>query len=231
EAAELEHNVLGSYLFADFSMKEDAAEGLTADQLASVCRWRATIRLIAQQEMLHLASACNVLTAVGGAPQLRRPNLPTSPRAYPPAFRLRLVPFSLEAVEQFIFLERPAPLEADSGARAPGSLPSLGNLTDIFSSEREYETLGQLYRGIEDGLKYLTQKYGQERLFVGRRAAQSDARYFGMPGLTAVHDLDSALEAVNTIIEQGEGASIDEENSHYKRFLRMGVEYRDLLAA
>ena len=231
EAAELEHNVLCSYLFADFSMKQDATESLTADQLTVVVGWRSTIRLIAQQEMLHLASACNLLTAVGGAPQLRRPNLPTSPRAYPSAFQLRFVPFGMEAVEQFIFLERPASLEPEPGARAPGALPSFGNLTDIFSSERDYKTLGQLYRGIEDGLKYLTQKYGQEGLFVGRRAAQSDARYFGMPGLTAVHDLDSALEAVNIIIEQGEGASLDEENSHYKRFLRIRDEYRELLAA
>src|SRR5436190_3403672 len=107
-------------------MKEDVDEGLTPDQVNAIRRWRSTLRVISQQEMLHLASACNLLTAVGGAPQLRRPNLPTSPRAYPPAFQLQLVPFSLEAVEQFIFLERPAPLEADSGARAPGSLPSLG---------------------------------------------------------------------------------------------------------
>jgi len=231
EAAELEHNVLCSYLYADFCMKADASEGLTADQLNAVRRWRSAIRLIAQQEMLHLASACNLLTAVGGAPQLRRPNLPTSPRAYPAAFQLRLVPFGMEAVEQFVFLERPASLEPEGATRSPNQLPALGKVSDIFSSERNYETLGQLYRGIEDGLKYLTQKYSEERLFIGRQAAQSDARYFGMPGLIAVRDLASALEAVKVIIEQGEGASIETEDSHYKRFLSMRDEYRDLLAA
>ncbi len=231
EAAELEHNVLCSYLYADFCMKEDTTEGLTVDQLSTVRRWRSAIRLIAQQEMLHLASACNLLTAVGGAPQLRRPNLPTSPRAYPEAFQLRLVPFGMEAVEQFIFLERPTSLEPEGGMRPLDPLPSLGKVSDIFSSERNYETLGQLYRGIEDGLKYLTQKYSEERLFVGRQAAQSDAKYFGMPGLIAVCDLASALEAVKVIIEQGEGASLETEDSHYRRFLRMRGEYRELLAA
>ena len=158
-------------------------------------------------------------------PQLRRPNLPTSPRAYPPAFQLQLVPFSLEAVEQFIFLERPASAEPDEST-STRLFPALGNLSDIFSSERDYATLGQLYRGIQDGLKYLAQKYGPEQLFLGRPAVQADARYFGMPALTPVRDLDSALQAVNIIIEQGEGASIEEEDSHYKRFLRMRDEYR-----
>lgn len=231
EAAELEHNVLCSYLYADFSIKESTSEGLTDDQLNAVRRWRAAIRLIAQQEMLHLASACNLLTAVGGAPQLRRPNLPTSPRAYPPAFQLRLVPLSMEAVEQFVFLERPASLEPEGETWSPHQLPTLVKVSGIFSSERNYETLGQLYRGIEDGLKYLTQKYGEERLFIGRQAAQSDARYFHMPGLITVGGLASALEAVKVIIEQGEGASIETEDSHYNRFLRMRDEYQDLLAA
>jgi Ferritin-like len=160
---------------------------------------------------------------------MRRPNLPTSPRAYPRAFQLRLVPFGMEAVEQFVFLERPASLESDGDNSAPGQLPELGNISDIFSSERQYETLGQLYRGIEDGLKYLTQKYGEQRLFIGRVAAQSDTRYFGFPGLVTVRDLASALEAVNVIIEQGEGASFDAEDSHYKRFLTMRDEYQNFL--
>jgi len=44
EAAELEHNVLCSYLFALFTMKRNAEEGLTVDQVASVARWRSTVR-------------------------------------------------------------------------------------------------------------------------------------------------------------------------------------------
>src|SRR5437870_7510816 len=130
EAAELEHNVLCSYLFALFTMKRNAEEGLTVDQVASVARWRSALRGIAVQEMLHLASACNLLTAVGGAPQLRRPNLPTSPRAYPPAFKLQFVPFGMDALEQFIFLERPEGLPDDSAATSESAL-LLDNLSDI----------------------------------------------------------------------------------------------------
>jgi len=232
EAAELEHNVLCCYLFAEFSMKDDTSEGLTSEQLSNVRRWRSTMREIASQEMLHLASACNLLTAIGGAPQLRRPNLPTSPRAYPSAFRLGLVPFGLEAIDQFIFLERPESLDPDARAvpdyrRAP---LSIDRLSDIFSSERDYRTLGELYRAIEDGLRYLTQKLGEGGLFIGHQASQTTESYFRMPGLIAVRDLESALAALQVIIEQGEGASLEAEDSHYRKFLKMREEYASVLA-
>ena len=230
EAAEIEHNVLCCYLFAQFSMKDDPSEGLTAPQLETVQRWRGTIGEIVVQEMLHLATACNLLTAVGGAPQLRRPNLPTSPRAYPGAFELRLVPFSLEAVDQFVFLERPEYIDAPARPAASYRDSSLAasSLRDAFVCERDYDTLGELYRGIEDGLDYLSQKLGEETLFVGRPASQT--AYISMPGLVMVHDLNSARAAVKVIIDQGEGASPDAEDSHYRRFLAMRDEYRALLA-
>jgi hypothetical protein len=232
EAAELEHSVLCCYLFAKFSMKRDASEGLTTSQEAALKSWRGTIGHVVVQEMLHLASACNLLTAVGGSPQLRRPNLPTSARAYPPAFKLALVPFGLEALDQFIFLERPESMDASvhpATSYQHSALPT-GSLSDIFTRERNYRTLGELYRGIEDGLKYLTHKLGEEKLFVGRPGSQTADAYH-LQGLTPVHDLDSALSALGVIIEQGEGASPAEENSHYRRFVRVRNECRELMAA
>lgn len=231
EAAEIEHNVLCCYLFAQFSMKDDTSEGLTAAELESVRSWRSTIGEIVVQEMLHLATACNLLTAVGGAPQLRRPNLPTSPRAYPSAFELRLIPFSLEAVDQFVFLERPEDIDATSTPATSyrDSALAVSSLRDAFLAERDYETLGELYRGIEDGLDYLSQKLGEDGLFVGRPSSQTAGSY--LPGLVMVQDLNSALAAVKVIIEQGEGASPDAEDSHYRRFIAMRDDYRSLLEA
>ena len=43
EAAELEHNLLCSYLFAAFSLKEDLDEDLQPHELQAVRRWRAAI--------------------------------------------------------------------------------------------------------------------------------------------------------------------------------------------
>src|SRR6188472_742507 len=50
KAAELEHLVMLQYLFAAFSLKQRVEEGLTADTLAAVVRWRKTLLEISQQE-------------------------------------------------------------------------------------------------------------------------------------------------------------------------------------
>src|SRR5215831_13011320 len=47
EAAELEHAIMCQYLFAAFSLKQDAGEGLTRDQAETVRRWRKHVSHIA----------------------------------------------------------------------------------------------------------------------------------------------------------------------------------------
>ena len=43
EASELEHMLMLEYLFAAFSLKTDASEGLTEEQLEAVKRWERVI--------------------------------------------------------------------------------------------------------------------------------------------------------------------------------------------
>src|SRR5262245_27126657 len=107
EAAELEHGIMCQYLFADFSLKQRADEGLTADALRAVPRWRNVIAHVATEEMLHLALVQNLLSAIGAAPHLARPNLPAPARHYPAGVNLALVPFGERALRHFMFLERP----------------------------------------------------------------------------------------------------------------------------
>ena len=159
EAAELEHGIMCCYLFSAFSINRDVEEGISEEHLRFVRRWRRTIVQVSIEEMLHMCLACNLLTAVGGAPHLRRPNLPISPKAYPPSFRLELAPFCRQSLENSIFIERPEALEpgARASARSGSPFPPPPKLCDIFSSAREYQSQGRLYRGIEDGLQYLSQ--------------------------------------------------------------------------
>jgi hypothetical protein len=82
QAAELEHGIMCQYLFAAFSLKQRADEGLTPEELEAVTRWRRTIAHVATEEMLHLALVQNVLSAIGAAPHLTRPNLPAPARHY-----------------------------------------------------------------------------------------------------------------------------------------------------
>ena len=174
-------------------------------------RWRGTILQIAIQEMVHLSLACNLLVAVGGAPHLRRPNLPASPRAYPPSFSLELVPFCRQTLESFVFLERPEDMEPGPGEDSSPDMASLalGKFSDIFSSERQYQTVGHLYRGIEDGLNYLTQKFGEEGLFIGPDGAQIADAYFSLPGVFPVTGLKSAkpLSGGSSSKAKGHGAT------------------------
>src|SRR5436190_11132953 len=121
QAAELEHGIMCQYLFAAFSLKQRADEGLTSEELEAVTRWRRRIAHVATEEMLHLALVQNVLSAIGAAPHLTRPNLPAPARHYPAGVNLTLVPFGEPALRHFLFLERPEgmALEGASGIDAP----------------------------------------------------------------------------------------------------------------
>jgi len=229
QAAELEHGISCCYLFAGFSMKQGANEGVTEGQLATIQRWKATVMQVAVQEMLHLALVNNMLTAIGGSPHIRRPNLPTSPSMYPASFELDLRPFSQQTLANFIFLERPEGSNAQPGrsSGASGARPPVLRARDIFFDQPEYETVGHLYRGIEDGFRYLAEKLGEARLFVASAESQL-AEYSRLPGLIAVTSVATAVEAIERIVEQGEGARGENPEGHYARFVAIDREYADV---
>src|SRR5436305_13403382 len=107
EAAELEHGIMCQYLFAAFSLKQRTDEGLSEEELAVVTRWRKAVAHVATEEMLHLALVHNLLSAVGAAPPFGRPDLPAPAHHYPAGVNLTLVPFGAQALQHFMFLERP----------------------------------------------------------------------------------------------------------------------------
>jgi Ferritin-like len=227
EASELEHLLMCEYLFAAFSLKESQEEDLTPDQLDAVRRWERIITEVAIQEMLHLAQASNLLTAIGGMPHFRRPNLPQRAKYYPPEVQLVLMPFCEDALRHFIFLERP---EDFGDQDAPGFEPISARFGDVRGDElvpvaQNFVTVGLLYRAIEQGMLVLATRYGEEQLFVGPPSAQARGDYFRWPALVVVTDLLSAGKAVEFIVEQGEGARGNWQESHYGRFLKVLEEY------
>ncbi|MGH2734882.1 MAG: ferritin-like domain-containing protein, partial [Actinomycetota bacterium] len=106
EAAELEHGIMCQYLFAAFSLKSSTAEGVDERQLRAINSWKKIVLGVAAEEMLHLALVNNLLSSLGAAPRVGRPNLPVAGRYYPPGIQLALVPFSERALRHFLFLER-----------------------------------------------------------------------------------------------------------------------------
>jgi len=234
EAAELEHGIMCQYLFASFSLKQREDEGLTADELETVTRWRRTIAHVAAEEMLHLALVQNVLSAIGAAPHLTRPNLPAPAHHYPAGVNLTLVPFGERALQHFMFLERPEgmALEGARGIDAPvhEAVPLMAE-GDIVPQLQDFATVGHLYRSIEHGLARLAGKFGERHLFVGPPRAQASSSDFRWPELVAVTDLASAQRALDTILEQGEGARGHWESAHFGAFVKILEEYRAMLEA
>src|SRR5471030_2609293 len=83
EAAELEHNLMCTYLYAAFSLKSGVEEGLSAVRAEAVARWRREIIAIAVDEMSHLAAVWNITSALGGTPRVGRTNFPLDPGYLP----------------------------------------------------------------------------------------------------------------------------------------------------
>ena len=233
EAAELEHGIMCQYLFAAFSVKQDAVEGLTDDQVAAVRRWRERISHVAAQEMLHLALVQNLLSAIGAAPHLSRPNFPQPASHYPAGVHLTLLPFGEAALRHFMFLERPEgmALHDAPGLAAYGRAAPAMRSGDIAPHGQDFATVGHLYRSIEAGIEHLAQKYGERWLFVGPPRAQATQQYFRWPELIAVTDVASARRAVGEILEQGEGPRGDWRNAHFGQFVEILDELEQLREA
>ena len=233
EAAELEHAIMCQYLFAAFSLKRRAEEGLTGDELAAVTRWRRQISHVATQEMLHLALVQNLLSAVGAAPHFARPNLPAPASHYPAGVQLALLPFGEQALQHFMFLERPEGMDLDDadGLAAVGRAKPKLSEHDIVPRGQDFATIGHLYRSIEAGFVRLANKRGEDWLFVGPQRAQATAEYFGWPELVAVTDLASAQRAIEEILEQGEGARGDWRDAHFGQFVQILDDYQQMREA
>src|SRR5690348_13262654 len=233
EAAELEHGIMCQYLFAAFSLKQGEQEGLSGTELDAVRRWRKQVSHVAAQEMLHLALVHNLLSAIGAAPHMARPNLPAPASHYPVGVQLALLPFGEQALRHFMFLERPEGMDlADAdGLAAIGRAAPMLNERDIVPRGQDFATVGHLYRSIEAGFAHLAEMHGEDWLFVGPPRAQATAAHFGWPELVAVTHLASAQRAIEEILEQGEGPRGHWRDAHFGQFVNILDEYQQLREA
>lgn len=235
EAAEIEHNLMCSYLYAAFSLKTPG-EGLNARESTSVDRWRRQVTSVAIEEMGHLALVNNLLIAVGGAAHFDRPNLPVPPGYHPADFIIRLAPFTRDTLAHFIFLERraEAPIEDSRTFKkmaqdepAAVRTPTPGHLTP---STPDYETIGEFYAEIRAAMISHAERHGAFS-FVGNTTGQIGPDIVTLPGLITISTLSDALTALDTIIEQGEGAASPSDDCHFARFRQIEQEWNELQRA
>jgi Ferritin-like len=234
EASEIEHGLLCEYLYAQLSLKRGVGEGVSPEQLARIQHWELTMIDVIKQEMLHLALATNLLTAVGAAPHFERPNFPILSRWYPEGVQIALIPFGERALRHFMYLERPEGMALDDaeGFTALGHVrPVTVDGEPLLGVPEDWATVGHLYRGIEAGLEHLCDRYGESGVFIGPPRAQAVTSIFEWPELLAVTDLRSARTAIEIIVEQGEGARGDWVKSHFGKFVGILEDFLAMQAA
>ncbi|KAF9002772.1 ferritin-like-domain-containing protein [Cyathus striatus] len=188
KAMAIELATIPLYLFAMYSVK-------TPQPYVRDPRYYDPIVGVLAEEMLHLSLAGNVLLAVGGTPKLYDPDyVPSYKMLMPkrvPELWLELKALTKEHLESFVNVEK---------REEPDAQPE----------PDEYHTLGQFYDAIIQGLEYLNDK--------GPLFNADTAKYQFAPGLgyqakvrdaggsVIVTNLDTAREALNTIVIQGEGS-------------------------
>src|SRR4029453_3769560 len=123
-------------------------------------------------------------------------------------------------------------LEGAKGIDAPvhEAVPLMAE-GDIVPRLQDFATVGHLYRSIEQGLAHLAEKFGERNLFVGPPRAQATSSDFRWPELGGVTRLGSAQRALDTILEQGEGARGHWETAHFGQFVQILDDYRQMLLA
>jgi hypothetical protein len=234
EAAELEHNILCSYLYAAFSLKARADEDATPAELAALARWRGELMGLCVEEMVHLAQVCNLLCALGSRPHFNRPNLPSPPGCHPARIAIGLSPFDMETLDHFIFLERPP--ESSAKDEQPFAKPEGSSerpeveFDPLMPRAPDYETIGEFYAELARQLDEAAESMGEGALFVGGPDVQISGSEIGSEDLVMVDGLGAARAAIEFIVEQGEGSRGDREGSHFGKFIAIKTEYEELVA-
>ena len=214
-AIELEHATIPLYLTAAFSIKP----GFNREA-------RAIIISVANQEMLHMSIAANVLNAIGGRPMMDQPGfIPLFPGPLPMHIHEGLTA-SLQKVTRglvynvFMAIEEPeVPIKLRVKQMTVLPTPQFAAAPPAES----YATIGDFY----DAIKERIHAFG-DKIFKHPSSPQVvDNTWFPPDQMFPVTDARSACRAINVIVEQGEGTrtspleGLDGEPAHYYRLAQI----------
>lgn len=163
------------------------------------------IRSVMMEEMLHMSLAGNLLSSIGGKIEFSADNVPTYPLTLEftegKAFKYRefdvdLAAMTSDNITTFTRIELPEgwdPIEPSLKATSEVEVPGY--------------TIGDFYQMIEDKLALLCTLFGESAVFIGDPTKQIDVNYYWAGGgyPITINNLDSAKEAIQQIVEQGEG--------------------------
>jgi len=186
-AIKLEFATLPPYLAAYWSVKDEEIDPAQS------------MRVIFREEMLHMGLACNLLTALGGVPQLNTPDaVPIYPGPLPggvnPDLRVPLGGLTKDLLAVFMQIEFP-----EDGPVA-------------LAAAEEFPTIGDFYTAIQAAFDTLQPPLSLDRQLQGPL------------GLRRIGTLDAVRESITLIKRQGEGSKASPEDTgpgdlaHYYRF-------------
>ncbi len=212
-ASELEHGLACAYLFAAYSLKNDASEGgLNEVQAQMVRGWRRRLAQASVVRMSHLAQISNLLSAIGGAPHITRPTFSMPTSAASSEVGLTLEPFSQLTIDRLAAYERSdtafvAPEQrstVDAGQTRSGDAQASGNGGRLELFPIDYTTVKDIYDKIATGFRSIP----VEELFIGPPEAQANPRLLNLGDqLIVVIDQASASAAIDRIVGRSEGAA------------------------
>jgi hypothetical protein len=200
----IELSTIPLYLFAKYS--------IIADQTSDTAtKARAAIRGVVNQEMLHLALTGNILSALDSPQELYEKSIIPQ---FPSELKYEDVTFHLEcankaALEVFLKFESPF---TPSSILSPTD-EDFEYLTERTVEDLTYRSIGMFYRDLEKGINTLS-----DDDFDNNADKQFRGVDFFDDKLVVVKDKDTALTALKTIVDQGEG-NVGVEDSHYSVFL------------
>jgi hypothetical protein len=206
-AVTLEFATLPPYLSALWSVKDD---------LSVVAK---SLREIVQEEMLHMALACNLLVGIDGCPEINTV-VPSYPGKLPlnvhPELTIHLSALNKAALTTFLEIERP---------NHPGHRLSMNAAQDL-EADRVPEgsddlTIGELYDQILESFKRNAPVLSTNRQITGPLAWM------------VMQNQDDVTKAIETISHQGEGSggpvvAYLTGLAHYYRFAEI-IELKQLV--
>ena len=215
-AIELEHATIPIYLTAAYSIKPGRSS--QAQQI---------ILSVANQEMLHMTIACNVLNAIGGSPVIDKPGfIPVYPGPLPMNVHEGLTASLQKATRGFVFntfmtIEEPElPIKLPvKDAQVPAALELLVAKVPAAS----YATIGDFYEALKERIT----KFGEDAFAHPSHPQVVDNTWFPSEQLFPVIDVASARKAIDVIVEQGEGTTtsplggLGGEPAHYYRLAQI----------
>ncbi|KAI0027078.1 ferritin-like-domain-containing protein [Vararia minispora EC-137] len=205
-AMQVELGTIPIYFCALYSIKPLGDE---PGQVEAATSARMHILSVAEQEMLHLALAGNLLRALNDIQTLYdKKTMPTYPsHILYDKIDMKLRPADKENLDCFLKIEAPY--------MAPPPRPKVAGGEPFIP---DYNSIGMFYREVEKGQSCIKELSGD--ILSCNEEMQFGGNEFFYSEMTIVKDEASALEALSTIVDQGEG-SIGVSDSHYAIFVNL----------